>query len=74
MAPIAVRHPIYLGYFATRMGFLPASFDLQNLPIYAILYAIQVYRILRKEEVLPADEPYRLYCRRARYRALFGIF
>jgi protein-S-isoprenylcysteine O-methyltransferase Ste14 len=69
-----VRHPIYLGYFVTHMGFLLANFGLQNLLVYAILYAIQVFRILREEEILAAQESYRQYCQRVRYRALFGIF
>jgi len=69
-----VRHPIYLGYFVTHMGFLLANLTLQNLVVYTALYAMQVYRILREEKVLSEDEAYTVYRRQVRYRAIYGLF
>lgn len=69
-----VRHPIYLGYFVTHMGFLLANVTLLNLTVYAMLYLMQVYRILREEEVLSGDQAYKDYRQQVRYRAIYGVF
>jgi protein-S-isoprenylcysteine O-methyltransferase Ste14 len=69
-----VRHPIYLGYFVTHMGFLLANFTPQNVVVYAMLYAMQVYRILREEKLLSEDEAYATYRQQVRYRAIYGLF
>jgi protein-S-isoprenylcysteine O-methyltransferase Ste14 len=69
-----VRHPIYLGYFVTHMGFLLANFTPQNLAVYAALYAMQIYRILREERLLSEDDAYADYRRQVRYRAIYGLF
>lgn len=69
-----VRHPMYLGYFVTHMGFLMANFTLQNLVVYAALYAMQVYRILREEKLLSEDTAYATYRAQVRYRAIYGLF
>ena len=69
-----VRHPIYLGYGITQIGFLLTNFGLQNLLVYGGLFALQGYRILREEKILSADAEYRAYCRKVRYRLIFGVF
>jgi protein-S-isoprenylcysteine O-methyltransferase Ste14 len=69
-----VRHPMYLGYFVTHMGFLLANFSLQNLIVYSMLYAMQIYRILREEQVLSGDQAYKDYRQQVRYRAIYGVF
>jgi len=69
-----IRHPMYLGYFVTHMGFLLANFTLQNAIVYAALYAMQVYRILREEKLLSEDEAYATYRQQVRYRAIYGLF
>jgi protein-S-isoprenylcysteine O-methyltransferase Ste14 len=63
-----VRHPIYAGYFTDHVGFFLANFNLRNLLIFALLYAVQVARALREEQLLAGQERYREYCRRVPYR------
>jgi protein-S-isoprenylcysteine O-methyltransferase Ste14 len=69
-----IRHPMYLGYFLTDIGFLLVNFGLQNLLVYGCQFALQVGRIVREEQLLSADEGYRNYKGRVRYRVIPGIF
>jgi protein-S-isoprenylcysteine O-methyltransferase Ste14 len=69
-----VRHPMYLGYFVTDVGFLLVNFGLQNLLVYGCQFALQVGRIVREEQLLSADEGYRTYKGRVRYRVIPGLF
>jgi protein-S-isoprenylcysteine O-methyltransferase Ste14 len=69
-----VRHPIYLGYFVTHMGFLLANFNVQNLLVYTALYIMQAFRIFREEAVLREQPVYRDYCANVPYRLVPFIF
>lgn len=69
-----VRHPMYLGYFFIDIGFLLVNFGLQNLLVYGCQFALQVGRIVREEQLLSADEGYRTYKGRVRYRVIPGVF
>lgn len=69
-----IRHPMYLGYFITDIGFLLVNFGLQNLLVYGCQFALQVGRIVREEQLLSADEGYRNYKDRVRYRVIPGLF
>jgi protein-S-isoprenylcysteine O-methyltransferase Ste14 len=69
-----VRHPMYLGYFITDIGFLLTNFGLQNLIVYACQFALQVARIVREEQLLSADESYRTYKGKVHYRVIPGVF
>ncbi|MGF6770364.1 protein-S-isoprenylcysteine O-methyltransferase Ste14 [Paraburkholderia sp. GAS199] len=69
-----VRHPMYLGYFVTDIGFLLVNFGLQNLLVYSCQFALQVGRIVREEQLLSGDEGYRTYKGRVRYRVIPGVF
>ncbi len=69
-----VRHPIYLGYLVTHIGFLLSNGSLRNLAVYAAAYFFQVARIFAEERVLSGDEKYRDYATTVRYRLLPGIF
>jgi protein-S-isoprenylcysteine O-methyltransferase Ste14 len=69
-----VRHPIYFGYFVSHMGFLLANFSVQNLLVYAALYIMQTFRILREEAVLLEQPVYRNYCVNVRYRLIPFVF
>jgi protein-S-isoprenylcysteine O-methyltransferase Ste14 len=51
-----------------------ANFTPQNVVVYAMLYAMQVYRILREEKLLSEDEAYTVYRQQVRYRAIYGLF
>jgi protein-S-isoprenylcysteine O-methyltransferase Ste14 len=69
-----VRHPIYLGYFVTHVGFLLANWSPRNLALYIVIYFFQISRILSEERILREDESYRTYCQRVHYRLIPFIF
>ncbi|HEY1217244.1 MAG TPA: isoprenylcysteine carboxylmethyltransferase family protein [Bryobacteraceae bacterium] len=69
-----VRHPMYLGYFVTDVGFLVANFGLQNVFVVLTQWAVQVLRIMREERLLSKDDTYRQYMNRVRYRLIACVF
>jgi protein-S-isoprenylcysteine O-methyltransferase Ste14 len=69
-----VRHPIYLGYFVTHVGFLLTNWSPRNIALYIVIYFFQISRILAEERILREDESYRAYCQRVRYRVIPFIF
>jgi protein-S-isoprenylcysteine O-methyltransferase Ste14 len=69
-----VRHPIYLGYFVTHVGFLLANWSPRNIVLYIVIYFFQISRILAEERILREDESYRAYCERVRYRLIPAVF
>jgi hypothetical protein len=69
-----VRHPIYLGYLATHVGFLLANPSARNLAVYAVAYFFQICRIHAEERILGEDESYRRYRERVPSRLIPGIF
>lgn len=69
-----VRHPIYLGYLVTHVGFLLSNWSVRNLAVYGVAYFFQIFRILSEERFLGRDESYRAYRERVRYRLIPGIF
>jgi protein-S-isoprenylcysteine O-methyltransferase Ste14 len=69
-----VRHPIYLGYLVTHVGFVAAYPALWNL---ALLMAADVALMLRaicEERTLALDPAYRAYMERVRWRIIPGLF
>jgi protein-S-isoprenylcysteine O-methyltransferase Ste14 len=69
-----VRHPIYLGYLVTHLGFLLTNWSLRNLASYLVVYGFQIARILAEERLLKTDGQYRAYCEQVRYRLVPGVF
>ncbi|AOY91454.1 isoprenylcysteine carboxyl methyltransferase [Cupriavidus sp. USMAA2-4] len=69
-----VRHPIYLGYFISYIGFLLVNFGLQNLLVYAVQLGLLAVRAVREERLLSADPAYRAYQDKVRYRVVPGLF
>jgi protein-S-isoprenylcysteine O-methyltransferase Ste14 len=69
-----VRHPMYLGYLLLDIGFLLVNFGLQNMIVYGCQFALQVGRILREEKLLGADERYREYRSKVKFRVIPGVF
>ena len=69
-----VRHPIYLGYFVTHVGFLLANWSVRNLALYIVVYFFQISRILSEERILSEDAAYLEYRGRVRFRLIPGIF
>jgi protein-S-isoprenylcysteine O-methyltransferase Ste14 len=69
-----VRHPIYLGYLVTHVGFVLANPAGWN---FAVLIAADFALMLRaicEEETLALDEQYRAYMARVRWRIVPGVF
>ena len=69
-----VRHPIYLGYFVTHVGFLLANWSPRNIALYIVIYFFQISRILSEERILSEDSSYREYRGRVRFRLIPGVF
>lgn len=69
-----VRHPMYLGYFVADMGFLLTNFGVQNVLVYGGQFVLQAVRISREERLLSADERYRAYKDKVRFRVIPGLF
>jgi protein-S-isoprenylcysteine O-methyltransferase Ste14 len=69
-----VRHPMYVGYTLTHIGFLLGFPSLQNFLLYLITFLIEVARLLREERILNRDSVYREYATRVRYRLIPGVF
>lgn len=69
-----VRHPVYLGYLTSHVGFLLASFTWRNAALYTALYFFQGVRMFREERLLRTDPEYDAYMRRVKFRLIPGIF
>lgn len=69
-----IRHPMYLGYFLTQLGFLLANLTLANLLKYLVTWTVQLLRINEEEKFLLQDERYRELARRVRFRLLPGVY
>ena len=69
-----VRHPMYLGYGMTHLGFLLLNFSLWNILFYGLAWAAMLVRIREEETFLSQDQAYRDYSSRVRYRLLPGLY
>jgi protein-S-isoprenylcysteine O-methyltransferase Ste14 len=69
-----IRHPMYLGYFMTDLGFLLVNFGTRNMLVYGCQFALQIGRIVREERLLSDDENYRAYRQKVRFRVIPGVF
>jgi protein-S-isoprenylcysteine O-methyltransferase Ste14 len=69
-----LRHPIYLGYLITHVGFVLANPAPWNLAVLALADVALLFRAVREEGTLTKDEAYRSYTDRVRWRIVPGIF
>jgi protein-S-isoprenylcysteine O-methyltransferase Ste14 len=69
-----IRHPMYLGYFLTQVGFLLANLSIGNIIKYLITWTVQLLRIREEEKFLLKDENYRELAKRVRFRLVPGIY
>ena len=69
-----VRHPMYLGYITTQIGFLLASFSVLNLGLYCLAWLFQILRIREEEKLLMADPAYADFARVVRRRLIPGVY
>jgi protein-S-isoprenylcysteine O-methyltransferase Ste14 len=63
-----VRHPLYLCYVATDLGYVLENPALRNVALLVVSWLCQVVRIRTEEDCLRADPTYVRYCQRVRYR------
>jgi len=68
-----VRHPMYLGYIISHVGFLVAAPSVWNATVYAVTWALLVGRIFLEERFLSQNPDYRAYCSKVRYRLIPGV-
>lgn len=71
---VLVRHPIYLGYALTHVGFLLYAPSTWNAGVYLAAFALQIERILREERILRQDPAYHAYGAIVRWRLVPGVF
>lgn len=71
---VLVRHPIYLGYTITHVGFVLYAPHWWNALVYIAALIAQIFRIRAEERLLTNDSAYREYSVRVRYRLVPGVF
>lgn len=69
-----VRHPMYLGYLLTNIGYLLVAPSVWNLAVYLVAWLLMIARIFAEERMLSVNPEYRELKARVRYRVLPGIF
>jgi protein-S-isoprenylcysteine O-methyltransferase Ste14 len=69
-----VRHPMYLGYFLTQLGFLLTNLTIGNAIKYLLAWSMQILRIREEEKFLLQDDAYRELTRSVRFRLVPGIY
>jgi len=69
-----VRHPIYLVYLITHIGFVIANPADWNLMLLGMADLALMLRACREEATLAMDPSYREYMQRVRWRVLPGVF
>ena len=68
-----VRHPIYLGYLITHVGFVVAYPADWNLAVLAAADVALLLRAICEERTLALDDAYRAYMTRGRWRIVPGV-
>lgn len=69
-----IRHPMYLGYTVTHIGFLLSRPSAATAALYATTLIVQVLRIMREERILMRDQDYRDFAGNVRFRLFPGVF
>jgi len=69
-----VRHPIYLGYLITHVGFVLAHPTLWNLAVLGTSDLALLTRAVCEERTLEHAAEYRAYQERVRWRVVPGLF
>lgn len=68
-----VRHPMYLGYILSHIGFLGMYLSVPNLAIYAVVWSCFWLRAKEEEKILLRDPDYRRYADKVRFRLVPGL-
>jgi protein-S-isoprenylcysteine O-methyltransferase Ste14 len=69
-----VRHPIYLGYLITHVGFAAANPTIWNAVILIAADLALMWRAVCEEQTLGQDPAYQVYLQSVRWRVLPGVF
>jgi protein-S-isoprenylcysteine O-methyltransferase Ste14 len=69
-----VRHPIYLGYLITHVGFVLANPSGWNLAVLVAADVALMFRAICEERTLGLDDQYRAYMGRVHWRIIPGVF
>lgn len=69
-----IRHPMYLGYAVTQVGFALLNPVWSNFLIYGAAFGLQILRLKAEEGLLVRDPIYAAYMQRVRYRLAPGMF
>lgn len=69
-----VRHPLYLAYAITWLGYLASNPTLHNGTIIAVALLFQVLRIFNEERFLRQDPEYEAFAARTRWALLPFLF
>lgn len=69
-----VRHPIYLGYLLTHIGFLLSCYTSRNLLLIVVVYSFQIGRIIFEERLLGLEPAYAAYMEKVRWRLVPFLF
>jgi protein-S-isoprenylcysteine O-methyltransferase Ste14 len=69
-----VRHPIYMGYLITHLGFVLANATFANVAIFIGADVALMIRAVYEERVLARDGAYQEYQQKVRFRVVPGLF
>jgi protein-S-isoprenylcysteine O-methyltransferase Ste14 len=69
-----VRHPIYMGYLISHVGFLAANASMWNIITLVCADVALMVRAVCEEDVLARDPAYRDYLAKVRWRVAPGLF
>lgn len=69
-----VRHPMYLGYTITQVGFVLLNPVWTNFALYGSALLLQILRLRAEEDLLSRDPAYAAYMKATPFRLAPGIF
>ena len=69
-----VRHPMYLGYTITQVGFVLLNPVWTNFALYGSAFLLQILRLRAEEDLLSQDPAYAAYMKLTRFRLVPGVF
>jgi protein-S-isoprenylcysteine O-methyltransferase Ste14 len=69
-----VRHPMYMGYLITHVGFFLSVPSLWNVAVFTVAWTCMVRRMHTEERVLSSSPEFAAYCAKVRYRLIPGIW
>lgn len=69
-----VRHPMYLGYMVTHVGFLIGHLSPFNVALYCVTWTAFMIRIGYEERALAQDPDYQEFVAAVPYRLIYGVY